>query len=169
MPYRTLPGNDSPKAAYFTRGSGHTAKATYSEKPEEWSWVLDRIAKKFETARKKLPKPVVDQKQDTKIGFIAYGTTEDAIREARDILSEEGMATNYLRIRALPLADEVNAFIKTLDRVYVVEQNQQGQMANVIKMEIPEGASKIRTILNYDGMPMNAEELIRNFKQAEKK
>jgi len=157
IPYRTLPGTDHPDAAYFTRGSGHDAFARYSERPEDYKNNLDRIAKKFETAKKYVPKPVIDAKPDAKIGFIAYGTTDFPLEESRHQLrSERGVETSYLRLRALPLTDDVLQFIRDHERVYVVEQNRDGQMADIIRLAAGEDQRKIRKVLHYTGLPCDA-------------
>jgi 2-oxoglutarate ferredoxin oxidoreductase subunit alpha len=156
IPWRTLPGTDHPFASYFTRGSGHDAQARYSEKPQDYKDTVDRLAKKFETAKQFVPKPVVDQR-DTKIGLIAYGTTHWALEEARDQLRRErGVETSYFRLRALPLTAELRAFIDAHDRVYVVEQNRDGQMGDIIRLELGKEQHKIRKILHYTGLPCDA-------------
>ena len=154
--YRTLPGTDHPDAAYFTRGSGHDAYARYSEKPEDYKATVDRLAKKYETAKQFVPKPAVDQRK-TKIGFIAYGTTDFALEEARvQLRNEHGIETSYLRLRALPFTEELKAFVAAHDRVYVVEQNRDGQMGDLIRLEVGDDQSRIRKILHYIGLPCDA-------------
>src|SRR5205085_924049 len=129
IPWRTLPGTDHAMSSYFTRGSGHDEYARYSEKPEIYKATVDRLAKKLETARHLVPQPVVDVRPSAKIGFIAYGTTDFALQEARHQLrSERGVETSYFRLRALPFNSELKAFVAAHDRVYVVEQNRDGQM-----------------------------------------
>ena len=172
VPYRTLPGTDHPKAAYFTRGSGHTAKATYSEKSEDWKWVLDRIAKKIDRATHYLPQPVVIEEKGARTGIVAYGTSHAAVMEARDTLSAQGVQTNYLRLRALPLNGKgpgptLEEFAKQFEHIFVVDQNQQGQMANLIKMQYPLLAPKVRNVLHYDGMPIDAETIVQQIKRQE--
>ena len=108
--YRTIPGTEHPLAAYFTRGTGHNEKSGYSERPEDWKKNLDRLARKLETARQALPPPVIEGEPGTKVGLIAYGGTHWAMVEARDLLRDEGIPTEYCRIRALPVSDEVTAF-----------------------------------------------------------
>src|SRR3989338_6673845 len=154
--YRTLPGTKQPKAAYFTRGSGHTEQATYSEDTEDWQGVLDRIAKKIETAKDRVPQPLIDRVSGAKIGLVAYGSSDCALIEARDFLNGKGLKTNYLRVRGLPLNGKVGKFFEECDRVYVVEQNQQGQMANLMKMAYPGLAGKLKSVLHYDGLPIDA-------------
>lgn len=160
VPWRTLPGNAHRMAAYFTRGSGHTPQATYSEKPQDWQEVLDRIAKKIENAKGHLPEPVVEREARAKAGLMAYGSTHPAIVEARDLLAKKGLKTNYLRLRSLPLNGEVEKFLTGCERVYLVEQNQQGQMANLVRMECPNEARKLRSVLHYNGMPIDAETIV---------
>jgi len=157
IPYRTLPGTDHPDAAYFTRGSGHDDYARYSEKPEVYKATLDRLQKKYETAKKYVPAPVVDVRDGARIGFIAFGTTDFALEEARHQLkTEKGIETSYFRLRALPLTDELKNFVATHDRVYVVEQNRDGQMADIIRLEVGKDQEKIRKILHYTGLPCDA-------------
>jgi len=157
IPYRTLPGTDHPDASYFTRGSGHDAFARYSERADDYKNNLDRIAHKFETAKQYVPKPVIDTREGAKIGFIAYGTTDFPLEESRHQLSSEnGVETSYLRLRALPLTEEVAQFIAKYDRIYVVEQNRDGQMADIIRLAVGEDQRKIRKVLHYTGLPCDA-------------
>lgn len=151
--YRTLPGTDHPRAAYFTRGTGHDERAVYSERPDDWVKNMERLARKFETARKLVPGPVVDQ-TNSKIGLIAYGTTHACVVEARDRLRGAGIETSYLRLRALPLKDEVREFIEQHSRIYVVENNTDGQMAKLIRMEFPDVAPRIISLAYSDGLPL---------------
>jgi 2-oxoglutarate ferredoxin oxidoreductase subunit alpha len=157
IPYRTLPGTDHPFASYFTRGSGHDPQARYSEKPQDYKDTVDRLARKYETAKQYVPKPVVDHKPDAKIAFLAYGTTHWALEEARDQLRRErGLETSYFRLRALPFTEELKAFVAAHDRIYVVEQNRDGQMADMIRLELGTQQDKIRKILHYTGLPCDA-------------
>ena len=157
IPWRTLPGTDHPFASYFTRGSGHDAQARYSERPEDYKATVDRLAKKYETAKLFVPQPEVDQRDGAKIGFIAYGTTHWALEESRDQLRrEKDVETSYFRLRALPFTDELKRFVAAHDRVYVVEQNRDGQMADMIRLEVGEDQRKIRKILHYTGLPCDA-------------
>lgn len=157
IPWRTLPGTDHPFASYFTRGSGHDAMARYSERPQDYKDTVDRLAKKYETAKLFVPKPVIDQRDGAKIGFIAFGTTTWALEESRDQLRRErGVETSYFRLRALPFTEELEAFIAAHDRIYVVEQNRDGQMADMIRLAAGEDQRKIRKILHYTGLPCDA-------------
>jgi 2-oxoglutarate ferredoxin oxidoreductase subunit alpha len=155
--YRTLPGTDHPMASYFTRGSGHDAFARYSEKPGDYKATVDRLARKLETAKGRVPQPVVDIREGANIGFIAYGTTDWPLQESRHQLrSERGVETSYLRLRALPLNEEVTNFIARHERVYVVEQNRDGQLADLIRLHVGTDQHKIRKLLHYTGLPCDA-------------
>jgi len=157
VPWRTLPGTDHPFASYFTRGSGHDPQARYSERPEDYVTLVDRLAKKYQTAKLFVPQPVIDRRKGATIGFLAYGTTHWALEESRDQLRRErGVETSYLRLRALPFTDDVKEFIATHDRVYVVEQNRDGQMADLLRLEVGNDQGKIRKILHYSGLPCDA-------------
>jgi 2-oxoglutarate ferredoxin oxidoreductase subunit alpha len=157
IPYRTLPGTDHPMASYFTRGSGHDGLARYSEKPEDYKATVDRLARKIETARRLAPQPVIDRRAGAKIGIIAYGTTDWPVEESRHQLrGERGLETSYLRLRALPMADEVKLFVAEMDRVYVVEQNRDGQLADLLRLEVGHDQDKIRKVLHYNGLPCDA-------------
>jgi 2-oxoglutarate/2-oxoacid ferredoxin oxidoreductase subunit alpha len=155
IPYRTVPGDGMP--AYFTRGSGHNEKAQYSERADDYANNLDRLARKFETARTLVPKAEVETNTKAKIGLIAYGTTHWAIVEARDqIKNEAGLETSYLRLRAYPFTNDVFDFIDRHDRIYLVEQNRDAQMLSLLKMECaPEQFVKLHSILHYVGLPID--------------
>lgn len=154
--YRTLPGTEHPRAAFFTRGTGHNDRAVYSEKSEDWVENMDRLLRKFNTARAMVPGPVIDEKKDAKIGIIGYGTTTYAIAEARDRLERDDMKTSYMRLRALPINDEVKEFVARHDRVYVVELNRDGQMHGILLTEMPDQATKLISLSYLDGLPLTA-------------
>ena len=160
IPYRTLPGTKHARAAYFTRGSGHNAEAEYTERPDDYLKLMDRLQRKFDTARTHVPAPVIDVEERAEIGIIAYGTTHWAIVESRDQLKNENdLMVSYMRLRALPFNDELEAFVARYERVYVVEQNRDAQVMQLIKLELahrPELLSKLHSILNYDGHPIDA-------------
>ena len=163
--WRTLPGTAHPKAAYFTRGSGHNDAAIYTERPDEYQQVLDRLARKFENARKLVPAPVVTRNGSSKIGFLAYGSTDFALRESLEqIEAEHGQKVDYMRIRAYPFAHEIHDFAASHERVYVVEQNRDAQMASLLKLDLPgEQAVKLRSILHYNGLPVDARTITNEF------
>ena len=160
IPYRTVPGNQNRMASYFARGSGHDADAKYSEDEHDYKYILDRLRKKFETARKFVPKPIVEKERGVKTGIICYGSSYEPVREARDRLKARGLKTNHLLIRALPLTSEVMDFLAEHDTIYLVEQNRDAQMAAIIKDENPELGAKIVSILIYNGLPTTAGEVV---------
>lgn len=155
--YRTVPGTDHPRAAYFTRGTGHNDKATYSERSEDWLQNMERLRKKFESVRvDPRLQPVIDHDASKTIGIISYGSNDDAIEEARDRLAAAGVETNYLRIRALPLAQSIHEFVTSHERVYVVENNYDGQMHQILRMEIPQDNTHMISLALGDTLPMTA-------------
>jgi len=166
IPYRTVPGNPHRAASYFTRGSGHDADARYSEDENDYKYILDRLRKKFETARKFVPKPIVEKERGVKTGIICYGSSNEPVREARDRLKAAGLKTNHMLIRALPLTIEVREFLAEHDTIYLVEQNRDGQMAAIMKDETPELGSKIVSILIYNGFPVSAGEVVKQIFEA---
>jgi 2-oxoglutarate ferredoxin oxidoreductase subunit alpha len=165
IPYRTIPGNPNRKASYFTRGSGHDADARYSEDEKDYKETLDRLRKKFETARKFVPKPIVEMNDGVKTGVICFGSSYEAVREARDRLKVSGLKTNHLLLRALPLTDETRKFVAAHDVIYLVEQNRDAQMASIFKDEWPDLATKIVSVLVYDGLPVTTLEVVRQIRR----
>jgi 2-oxoglutarate ferredoxin oxidoreductase subunit alpha len=154
--YRTLPGNTNPMGAYFARGTGHNEYAVYSERADDWENNLIRLARKHDTARTIVPKPVLDERDGATVGIIAYGSADPAIEEARDRLRAQGLETSYLRLRALPLGQETTDFVNKYDRVYLVEMNFDGQMCSLVRLHVPEHAAKVRSIAHCDGLPLTA-------------
>ncbi|MGH9430141.1 MAG: 2-oxoacid:acceptor oxidoreductase subunit alpha [Terriglobia bacterium] len=156
--YRTIPGNRHPLASYFARGSGHNEKAQYSERPADYKNNVDRLSRKFETARKLVPAPVVQEVENADFGIMAYGTTHWAIVEALDQLGDEhGLRASYCRVRAYPFHEDVKDFIRRHSRVYVVEQNRDGQLRDLLKLDIEPGeVVKLRSVRHYIGLPMDA-------------
>ena len=157
--YRTLPGTEHPAASYFTRGTGHNEKSGYSERPDDFEKNMERINKKFETARSFVPRPeLITGKSKSKIGIIAYGTSHWAIVESLDQLRDEyNIETDYLRLKAYPFSREVHEFIEQHDRIYVVEQNRDAQMFSMIKLDIkPELVTRLRSIAHIHGLPLDA-------------
>jgi 2-oxoglutarate/2-oxoacid ferredoxin oxidoreductase subunit alpha len=153
---RTLPGTDAMGAAYFTRGTGHTDAATYSERPGDWQNNLIRLDRKHEHARTLVPGPVVTG-GGAKLGVIAMGSADPAIIEARAIMSRAGLETDYLRVRALPFSAGIREFIAAHETVVVVELNQHGQLAILLRTEYPEFATRIKSIAHCDGLPLSGE------------
>ncbi len=156
IPYRTIPGDGMP--SYFTRGSGHNAKGQYSERPDDYVENMDRLSRKFETARKHVPAPVVQSNPKAKIGLIGYGTSHFATEESRDqLLEETKVETSYFRLRAYPFTPELASFIDAHERVYVIEQNRDAQLLQLMKLEMtPDHQKKLRSVLHYNGLPIDA-------------
>lgn len=155
--YRTLPGTDHPSAAYFARGSGHNEMAQYSERPDDYVNNMNRLAKKFETARTIVPKPE-QLGSGSKIGVIAYGTSHWAMVETmRQLEVEKDIRIDYLRLRAYPFTKEVHEFIERHERVYVIDQNRDGQMYQLLTLDLPNRqAAKLRSVRHYNGLPIDA-------------
>jgi len=156
--WRTLPGTEHPAAAYFVRGSGHNEKAQYTERPDDYENNMLRLSHKFETARTRVPKPVEMGTGRERVGIIAYGTSHWAIIESRDQLrGEHGLETDYLRVRAYPFPREVQDFIEKHERLYVVEQNRDGQLFDLLRLDLPvEQVAKLRSVAHCNGLPLDA-------------
>jgi 2-oxoglutarate ferredoxin oxidoreductase subunit alpha len=154
--WRSVPGTGMP--AYFTRGSGHNEMAQYTERPDDYVKNLDRLARKFDTAKTIVPRPVIQKVPAAKVGLIAFGSSHWAVEEARDQLREEaGLEVSYLRLRAYPFTPDVDDFIRAHDRVYVVEQNRDAQMLALLRMDgEPALAARLRSVLHYNGLPIDA-------------
>ena len=157
IPYRTFPGNKHPMAAYFLRGTGHDENARYSEEASIWLRNMDRLKKKYDTARKYVPAPVIRKMSGSRAGIIAYGSTEPAIEEARyELKTEHGLPTDFMRVRALPFTKEVRKFVEAHDRCYVVEMDRDGQLHQLLTLEFPEHATRLISVAHGDGMPAAA-------------
>jgi 2-oxoglutarate ferredoxin oxidoreductase subunit alpha len=158
IPYRTLPGTDHSAAAYFTRGSGHNEKALYTERPDDYENNMLRLARKFETARTLVPKPILEGTGRQRVGIIAFGTSHWAVIESRDQLERESqLATDYLRIRAYPFTSEIHNFVAAHERIYVVEQNRDSQMFNLLKIDLdPTQVTKLHSVRHFNGLPIDA-------------
>ena len=156
--YRTLPGTDHPAAAYFARGSGHNESSQYSERPDDFEKNMERINRKFETARSFVPRPEITSSGKSNIGIIAYGTSHWAVLESRDQLWQEyKVNADYLRLRAYPFTREVHDFVEQHDRVYLVEQNRDAQMLSLLKLDVrPELVTHLRSISHIHGLPLDA-------------
>ena len=156
IPYRTLPGTPHTEAGFFTRGTGHDEDAHYSESPVVWQNNLDRLVRKHESARTVVPGPAIEE-TGRAVAILAYGTTHHAIVEARDVLRGDGIELDYLRLRALPFSPQVADFIARHERVYVVEQNRDGQLFGILRTELPpELSAKLVSVRHYNGVPIDA-------------
>jgi 2-oxoglutarate/2-oxoacid ferredoxin oxidoreductase subunit alpha len=156
IPYRTIPGTGGP--AYFTRGSGHNERGQYSERPDDYVNNMERLGRKFESARDVVPKPILAGDLDSDIAIVGYGSSHWAIEESRDqLLREVGASTAYMRLRAYPFTEELEAFIDHHQRIYVVEQNRDAQMLSLMRLALSaERGAKLRKVLHYNGLPIDA-------------
>ena len=157
IPYRTVPGNRHPGATYFTRGTGHDEYARYSEDPATWEEGLARLQRKYRHARDLVPQPVIMREKNAKIGIITWGSSMMPVGEARDMLAAKGIATDYLRVRALPFTQDIADFISEHDHCYVVEANRDGQLNELLTLDSPHLAYKLRQLSHIDGMSLTAE------------
>jgi 2-oxoglutarate ferredoxin oxidoreductase subunit alpha len=169
IPYRTVMGNKNIKATYFARGTGHDEFGNYSEEPEVWQRILDRIKKKFEGAREKLPQPEIRTFEKAKIGLIAMGSTDPAVIEAQDKLRGMGIPSDYLRVRALPFSRIVGEFIRSHERNYVFELNRDGQLHQLLSLEYCDMTDQLISCAYIDGLPMTAEWILTSVSAGEKK
>jgi 2-oxoglutarate ferredoxin oxidoreductase subunit alpha len=153
--YRTLPGVNA-KGAYFTRGSGHNQFGAYTEDSAEYQDLLDRLKRKFETAKAWVPKPVLEGPGTRDIGIVSIGSCDGAVREALGMLAGRGVALDYLRVRAFPFGPEVEEFLARHSTVFVLEQNRDAQFRSLLTLETAVEKRKLHSILHYDGMPLAA-------------
>ncbi len=155
IPYRTLPGVH-PKGAYFTRGSGHNQYGTYTEDAADYQLVLDRLVRKWNTAKRHVPKPVIDVTAGNEVAIVSLGSCDGAIHEARDVLRSRGISVDYMRVRAFPFNDEVERFLASHRLIFVVEQNRDAQLRSLLTLETAVEKSKLRSLLHYSGMPISS-------------
>jgi 2-oxoglutarate ferredoxin oxidoreductase subunit alpha len=153
--YRTLPGA-SPKGAYFTRGSGHTQYGTYTEDSVEYQILLDRLLKKWDTAKKLVPRAVIDATAGSEIGIVSLGSCEGAIHEAMDVLKAHDVAVDYMRVRSFPFSEDVERFLAAHKLLFVVEQNRDAQFRALLTLETAVEKSKLRSLLHYNGLPISS-------------
>ena len=153
--YRTLPGIQNPKGAYFTRGSGHNEKAEYSEKPADYKYILDKLKRKWDKAKKDMPACIIELEESVEIAFITFGANEASIQELREELTAQKKPSNYLRIRSFPFPEKQLAdFLKKQKHIFVVEQNRDAQLKQLLSGEFPEESHKMISLLQYDGRPL---------------
>ena len=153
--YRTLPGVH-PKAAYFTRGSGHTQYGAYTEDAAEYQFVLDRLLKKWATAKRLVPRAVIDATAGSRVGLVSLGSCDGAIREALDVLKQRGVALDYMRVRAFPFSEDVEKFLAAHELLFVVEQNRDAQLRQLLTLETAVDKAKLRSLLHYSGLPISS-------------
>ncbi len=168
VPYRSVMGNQHPDAVFFTRGTGHDEFGNYSEEPDVWQRIMDRLKLKLTNAKEALPKPFIREIEEAKIGLIAMGSTELAVIEAQDKLSKLGIITDFMRIRALPFSDEVKDFIQTHERNYILELNRDGQLHQILTIEHCKLANKLISLSYIDGLPMTADWIVQSVALKEK-
>ena len=157
IPYRTIPGNMHPKAAYFTRGTGHDEFAHYSEDPGGWERNLNRLRLKFDSAKNFVPVPIVSMESKNQLGLISYGSSDMAVIEVIDQLAEDGVSLDYMRIRALPFNKSVDEFLLHHEHIFIVECNRDGQMKDILAKQYTQYAAKLISISHLDGQSLSAE------------
>ncbi|HTW69210.1 MAG TPA: 2-oxoacid:acceptor oxidoreductase subunit alpha [Acetobacteraceae bacterium] len=157
IPYRTYPGTHPTRGAFFTRGTSKDRMARYSEEGPDYQENMERLLKKHHTARTLVPAPIVRPAQTpTRLGAIYFGSTSPAMIEADDMLAEQGIVLDLMRVRGFPFADEVEAFVADHDKVFVVEQNRDGQLRMLLVNELEINPAKLVKVLHYDGTPITA-------------
>jgi len=157
--YRTLPGVH-PKAAYFTRGSGHTQYGAYTEDAADYQLVLDRLLKKWATAKRLVPRAVIDATAGSRVGLVSLGSCDSAIHEALDMLKQRGVGLDYMRVRAFPFSEDVEKFLAAHELLFVVEQNRDAQLRQLLTLETAVDKSKLRSLLHYSGLPISSQFIV---------
>jgi 2-oxoglutarate/2-oxoacid ferredoxin oxidoreductase subunit alpha len=159
IPYRTLPGVH-PKGAYFTRGSGHTQYGAYTEDSTDYQIVLDRLKRKFDTAKQLVPKAAFAGKSSHDVGIVSLGSCDGAVHEALDVLKRRGIQLDYMRVRSFPFGQEVEEFLAEHSLLFVIEQNRDAQLKSLLTLETAVEKSKLHSILHYNGLPMSSSEIV---------
>ena len=166
IPYRTIPGTHPSKGSYFTRGTSRDEYAKYTEDSDDYRKNMDRLIKKWNTSKKLVPTPFVYQQQkQSEYGFIFFGTSTYSAEEAMDMLKEEQIKIDALRLKSFPFNQEVENFIEAHEKVFVIEQNRDGQMRSLLMIELDSNPQKLISVLNYDGMPITAEQIVKQVKK----
>jgi 2-oxoglutarate/2-oxoacid ferredoxin oxidoreductase subunit alpha len=155
IPYRTLPGVH-PKAAYFTRGSGHNQYGAYTEDSAEYQLVLDRLLRKWATAKRLVPRAVIDATAGAPVGIVSVGSCDGAILEAIDVLKARGVGVDYMRVRSFPFSEDVERFLAAHELLFVVEQNRDAQLRSLLTLETAVEKAKLRSLLHYSGLPISS-------------
>ena len=162
IPFRTYPGTHPTKGGYFTRGTTKDAYARYSEAGPDYMYNMERLLRKFETAKSIVPRPVLTaSKYPARFGAIFYGSTSPAMHEALDALAEQGIYVNALRVRAFPFQDEIAEFCASHSKVFVVEQNRDAQLTQMLVNEARVNPANLMPVLHYDGTPITARYITR--------
>jgi 2-oxoglutarate ferredoxin oxidoreductase subunit alpha len=153
--YRTLPGVH-PKAAYFTRGSGHTQFGMYTEDSAEYQLLLDRLLVKWASAKKFVPRAVIDASAGSELAIVSVGSCDGAVREAMDLLRARAVGLDYMRVRAFPFTEDVERFLAAHQVIFVVEQNRDAQLRALLTLETKVDKSKLHSLLHYNGLPISS-------------
>lgn len=157
IPYRTIPGTHPTKGSFFTRGTSRDEYAKYTEEAAPYMRNMDRLTKKWDTAKKMMPKAEFYQEGDkNKVGIVFFGTSTDAALEAKHLLENQGVIVDAMRIRSFPFGKEVEQFIENHEKVFVIEQNRDAQMRTLLINELEIYPKKLVSVLNYDGFPITA-------------
>ncbi|HEX6308641.1 MAG TPA: 2-oxoacid:acceptor oxidoreductase subunit alpha [Longimicrobiales bacterium] len=157
---RTLPGVH-PRGAYFTRGSGHTKLGTYTEDADDYVEVMERLARKIDSAADAVPAPVISRRAGAAIGLVSLGSCDAAIREAVDLLEQRGIPVDYMRVRGFPFSRAVESFLFEYETVFVIEQNRDAQLRSLLLLETNATKDRLHSIRQYGGIPLSAEDVIR--------
>ena len=158
-----MPGIRHAKGAYLNRGSGHNKKAEYSERHQDYSWKLDKLERKWQTAKTLLPEPVIDSSEDRKTAFVTFGPNEQSLQELRDSLEKEAIYTNFMRLCSFPFPKSVENFLNKQSEVFVVEQNRDAQLRKLLSGEFPQQSAKMKSLLQYDGRPLVSAHIKKQF------
>ena len=160
--YRTYPGTHPSKGSFFTRGTSRDEYAVYTESSDAYKRNMDRLMKKWETAKDYVNAPQLYQEKNiSKIGLIFFGTSQFSSEEAMDILRSQNIQTDAMRLKAFPFNRDVKDFINAHEQIFVIEQNRDAQMRSLIMIELGINADKLFSVLNYDGMPITADQITR--------
>ena len=166
IPYRTIPGTHPSKGSFFTRGTSRDEYAKYTEDSADYQKNVDRLLRKWDTAKTMVPAPqLYKEKNSLKNGLLFFGTSTYSAEEAMDILKQEDIQVDALRLRSFPFTKEVEEFIKSHDRIFVIEQNRDAQMKSLIMIELQVDPNKLVSVLNYDGMPITADSILKQIKR----
>jgi 2-oxoglutarate ferredoxin oxidoreductase subunit alpha len=166
IPYRTYPGTHPTRGAYFTRGTTKDRYARYSEAGPDYVDNMQRLTRKFETAKQLMPKPLLrPAAKPARFGAIYYGSTSPAMQEALDVLAMRGIHVNALRVRGFPFQDEIADFVAAHPWVFVVEQNRDAQLKTLLVNEAKVNASRLLSVLHYDGTPITARFIVEQISQ----
>ena len=164
--YRTLPGTHPSKGSFFTRGTSRDEYATYTEDSAAYQRNMDRLIRKWDTAKTMVPPPQMYQKKNqSKSGILFFGTSQYAAEEAMDVLKEEKIVVDAIRLKSFPFNKEVEDFINSHDTVFIIEQNRDAQMKSLLMIELQADPKKLISVLNYDGMPITADNILNQVKE----